>query len=373
MQIHQLDSDNRQDIKKFIQFPYRLYKDQSGWVPPLQTSTKAILEKKHPVYGRADIAFYLAEDNGEVVGQLAVVNNHPYNAYTGKEAAFFSFFDCIDDVEVSEALFEAAFDWARKQGLKRILGPKGLSGSDPGGVLMEGFEHSSVMTVPYNYPYYDKLITHSGFEKATDHLSGILKREEYQLPEKVNLIAERVMERQGFTLQKFKTIDDIRPWVEAIKKAHRDSFILNHEFYPPTEEEYNETIETLLQIADPKILQVVTKGDKVVAFILAYPDVSDGFRKAKGHLYPFGWLHLLHAKKNSKVIMVNGLAIIPEYRGRGTNAMMYLALQNAVFETDYQRLEAVMVNETNFTSKSDNETLGVQWYKRHRSYKKELY
>lgn len=372
MQVRQLDPVNRRDIKKFIQFPYRLYKGQPEWVPPLRRSTKAILEKKHPIYDRADIAFFMAEEDGKVLGQLGVVNNHPYNEYTGKQAAFFSFFDCVDDVAVSDQLFEVAFNWARKKGLKRILGPKGLSGSDPGGVLMEGFEYPSVMTVPYNFPYYDKLISHAGFEKATDHLSGKLTREEYQLPEKVNLIAERVMERQGFTIQKFKTIDDILPWVEAIKKAHRDSFSLNHEFYPPTEEEYNETIETLLQIADPKLLQVVTKGDRVVAFILAYPDVSDGFRKAKGYLYPFGWMHLLHAKKNSKVIMVNGLAIIPEYRGRGTNAMMYLALQKAIYSADYQRLEAVMVDETNFTSKSDNETLGVEWYKRHRSYKRML-
>lgn len=372
MRIYQLDQANRRDIQRFIQFPFHLYRGEPGWVPPLKISLRSLLEKKHPIYDRADLAFFVAEKDGKTVGQLCVVNNHPYNEYTGKEAAFFSYFDCVDDLEVSDGLFETAFAWARKQGLKKILGPKGLLGSDPGGVLIEGFEHPSVMTVPYNYPYYAKLISHAGFQKVTDHLSGKLLREDYKLPEKVNLIAARVMERQGFTLQEFKTIDEIRPWVEAIKKAHRDSFALNHEFYPPTEEEYNETIETLLQIADPRILQVVTKGDVVVAFILAYPDVSDGFRKAKGNLYPFGWIHLLNGKKNSQTIMVNGLAIIPEFRGRGTNALMYLALRNAVEDTDYQRLEAVMINETNFTSKSDMETLGVDWYKRHRSYEREL-
>lgn len=372
MRVYQLDQSNRRDVQRFIRFPFQLYHGNSCWVPPLKITLKNLLEKKHPLYQRADLAFFAVEKENQIVGQLCVVNNHPYNQYTGKEAAFFSYFDCIDDLEVSDGLFEAAFDWTRKQGLKKILGPKGLLGSDPGGVLIEGFEHPAVATVPYNYPYYSKLISHAGFTKVTDHISGYLRREDYILPEKVNLIADRVMERQGFTLQEFKTVDEIRPWIQAIKIAHRESFANNHQFYPPTEEEYNEAIETLLQIADPGLVQVVTKGKDVVAFILAYPDVSDGFRKANGNLYPFGLFHLLRAKKNSKVVMVNGLAIIPEYRGRGTNALMYLALKNAIYRSHYQRLEAVMVNEINFTSKADNETLGVEWYKKHRSYEREL-
>ncbi len=372
MRIYQIDQSNPREIQQFIQFPFQLYHGNACWVPPLKSSLKALLAGKHPLYSRADLAFFVVEKESKTVGQLCVVNNHPYNQYTGKQAAFFSYFDCVDDVEVSDGLFDIAFDWARSQGLKKIIGPKGLMGSDPGGILIEGFEHPAVMTVPYNYPYYQKLVSHAGFKKVTDHLSGYLRREDYILPEKVNLIAERVMERQGFTLQEFKTIDDIRPWIEPLKLAHRESFALNHEFYPPTEEEYNETIETLLQIADPRLLQVVTKGDAVVAFILAYPDVSDGFRKAHGNLFPLGWYHLLQAKKKSKVVMVNGLAIIPEFRGRGTNALMYLALKNAIYSREYQRLEAVMVNEINFTSKADNETLGVEWYKRHRSYQREL-
>jgi hypothetical protein len=372
MRTFQIDQTSSYDIRRFIQFPFRLYRGEQGWVPPLKKSLRNLLEKNHPVYSRAELAFFAVEKEGKIAGQICVLNNHPYNEYTGKQAAFFSYFDCIDDLEVCDALFGAAFGWAREQGLKIILGPKGLSGSDPGGVLIEGFEHPSVMTVPYNFPYYRRLMEHAGFTKVTDHLSGRLLREDYILPEKVNLIADRVMERRGFTLQDFNKVDDIRPWIDALKLAHRNSFINNHQFYPPTEDEYNETIETLLQIADPKLLQVVTKGEVVVAFILAYPDVSDGFRKAKGNLFPFGWYHLLRAKKHSKVVMVNGLAIIPEFRGRGTNAMMYLALKNAIYTRDYQRLEAVMVNEINFTSKADTETLGVEWYKKHRSYQREL-
>lgn len=368
MQIHRLDPANRQDIRKFIEFPFQLYRGQKNWVPPLRSSIRAIINPQHPIHQRAEIDFFIAEKDGRTAGRIAVVNNYHYNEYTGKQAAFFSYFECIDDVDVSDALFVAAFQWAQERGLTRILGPRGLAGSDPGGVLIEGFEHPAVLTVPYNPPYYDKLVSHAGFERVTDHLSGRLLREEYQLPEKVEQIAQRVIERQGFTVQEFRTVDEILPWVERIKEAHIASFALNHEFYPPTEEEYNETIQTLLQIVDPPLLQVVSKEEQVIAFILVYPDISDGFRKAKGNLYPLGWYHLLQAKKNSQTIMVNGLAIIPGYRGRGTNALMYLSLRNAIYKANYQRLEAVMVNETNFTSKADNETLGVVWYKRHRSY-----
>ena len=106
MRTFQIDQTNKRDIRRFIRFPYRLYRGETGWVPPLKHSLKNLLEKKHPIYNRAELAFFAVEKDGEIAGQICVVNNHPYNEHTNKQAAFFSYFDCVDDLEVSEALFE---------------------------------------------------------------------------------------------------------------------------------------------------------------------------------------------------------------------------------------------------------------------------
>jgi hypothetical protein len=373
MQIQPVDPANQQLVKAFVEFPYRLYRHEPNWVPPLRVSRQESLDpNKHPAYQHSAAAFFLAEIGKEVVGTLAVIDNQRYNEYTGKQNVFFSFFDCVDDSQVSDGLFAAGFDWAKRCGLKHIIGPRGLIGSESGGVLIEGFEHPAVMEVPYNFEYYHRLIAGAGFEKVTDHLSGTLEVATAHFPERVELMAQRVMQKRGFTSHSFTTIKEILPWVEGIKKAHRISFVNNHEYYPPTEQEYDLVIKNLLTVADPRLIKIVSKGDEVVAFLLAYPDLSDGFQRAKGNLYPFGWLHLLYEKKHSKVMMGNGLAIIPKYRGLGSNALMYVALKDAVLAGGYDRIEGVMVNETNIASKADNETLGMRWYKRHRHYSRAL-
>lgn len=373
MQIRRVDPADQPSVKAFVEFPYRLYRKEPNWVAPLRVSRRESLDpNKHPAYQHSAADFFLAENGKEVVGTLAVIDNARYNDYTGRQNAFFSFFDCVNDSQVSDGLFAAGCEWAKNRGRQHIIGPRGLIGSESGGVLIEGFEHPAVMEVPYNFDYYDRLIAQAGFEKVTDHLSGTLEVATAHFPERVEQVAERVMQKRGFTSHSFTTVKEIQPWVEGIKKAHSVSFINNHEYYPISDQEYDAVIKNLLTVADPRLIKVVSKGEEVVAFLLAYPDLSDGFRRAKGNLYPFGWLHLLYEKKHSKVMMANGLAIIPEYRGLGSNALMYVALKDAVLTGGYERIEAVMVNETNIASKAENEILGMRWYKRHRNYSRSL-
>jgi hypothetical protein len=373
MRIRLVDPADQPSVNAFIEFPYRLYRKEPNWVPPLRVSRRESLDlNKHPAYQHSAAAFFLAENGKDVLGTLVVIDNQRYNDYTGNQNAFFSFFDCVDDSQVSDGLFAAGFAWAKKRGRQHIIGPRGLIGSEAGGVLIEGFEHPAVMEVPYNFDYYHKLVSQAGFKKVTDHLSGTLEVAKAHFPERVELVAERVMQKRGFTSHSFKTVEEIMPWVEGIKKAHRVSFVNNHEYYPPSDQEYDAIIKNLLTVADPRLIKIISKGDEVVAFLLAYPDLSNGFRRAKGNLYPFGWLHLLYEKKHSKVMLANALAIIPEYRGLGSNALMYVALKDAVLAGGYERIEGVMVNETNIASKAENETLGMRWYKRHRHYRRDL-
>jgi hypothetical protein len=299
------------------------------------------------------------------------MDNRRYNEFRGDNTAFFGFFDAVEDEAVSRALFEAAFNWARSRKLARIIGPKGLIGADSNGVLVEGFEQRGAMGVPYNYPYYDRLIRAAGFEKDTDHLSGYL-RGDHILPEKLFRIAERMKKRRGFRIQTFTSKEEMRAWVPKVRAVHREAFEGSYSFYPPTEAEMDSIANTIIGVADPRLIKLVMKDDRIIGFIFAYHDITAGIRKARGRVWPFGWYHLLRERKRTRWVNINGVGVLPAYQGMGANAILYTEIDKSVKEFGFEHVDVVLVNEINFESRRDMETMGVQWYKRHRAYKREL-
>ncbi len=170
------DLTNRKDIKRFVNFPFQLYKGCDQWVPPLFHSLVDDFHSgKHPFFQHGEIQLFLAEQNNRVVGRIAVMNNHHYNEYLKTSTSFFGFFDSINDTKVSNALFNAAFEWSRKRNLTKIIGPRGLISTDNTGVLVDGFEHRAAMGLSYNYPYYDDLVKGSGFTRSLTTCQGMLK------------------------------------------------------------------------------------------------------------------------------------------------------------------------------------------------------
>lgn len=227
MVIHQVDLDSRRDVERFVQFPYRLYRDCPQWVPPLLSSAYAALDRRrHPFYAHSVAAFFLALDGDEVVGRIAALEHRNFNRYHDTNVAFFGFFEAVDDSQVSAALFDAAFAWARRRGLDTMMGPHGLLGNEGNSILVEGFEHRPALGVPYNRPYYHRLITEAGFEKETDFLSAQLDAG-YHLPERVTEIAERVRARRGFEVKSFGSLAELRSWIPRFLEAHRRAFAAN--------------------------------------------------------------------------------------------------------------------------------------------------
>ena len=166
-----LDTNNSNDVDKFVDFPFELYKGNKLWVPPLVSSAKKVLSnERHPYYEHSIADFFIVENDNQTLGRIAVMENRNYNNYRKSKTAFFGFLDVIKDPRVSELLFSAAFEWAQARGLDSIIGPRGLNGTEAAGTLVEGFEHRPAMNIPYNFRYYDELIKNSGFSKDTDHL-----------------------------------------------------------------------------------------------------------------------------------------------------------------------------------------------------------
>ncbi len=179
-------------------------------------------------------------------------------------------------------------------------------------------------------------------------------------------------EKRGYWIKTFASKAEIREWIPQAMRVHREAMSGLHSFYPPTEAETRAVINSLLVIVDPSLIKLVMKGDEIAGFLIAYHDVSAGLQKARGRLFPFGWFHILRDRRKTEWVNVNGLGLLPQYRGLGANAMLYTELRDTISSHGFKHIDVVQVNETNFNSRSDMETMGIEWYKRHRHYRMDV-
>lgn len=372
MQVRILDTDNSKDVDKFVFFPFQHYAQNELWVPPLVSSAKKVLKRnKHPFYEHSEADFFIAEDNGRILGRIAVMENRNYIKYRQTKAAFFGLFEAVEQPEVAEALFAAAFEWARARGLTSIVGPRSLDSTSPNGILVDGFEHRPAVYIPYNYAYYDDLVKANGFRKDTDHLSGYLPGD-YKLPDRILRVAEKVKQRRGLWIKSFTNKKEIYEWVPRVVEVYSTSFVESHTFFPMTPREMDMVANRIISITDPGLVKGVMKGDELIGFIISYYDITDALKKSKGRLWPFGWYWLLTEKRRTEWVNVNGLGLLPEYQGLGGNVLLYTELSKAISSFGFKHMDLVQVNETNIASMAEMESIGVNWYKRHRAYMRDL-
>jgi hypothetical protein len=374
MHTRKIDTTSQPDVNRWVEFPFKLYKDHPAWVPLLKNGLRKLLNKSlHPYYQHSDADFFIVEDGGEVVARICVMENTRYNQHHQEKAAFIGYFDVVEEIEAARLIFSRVDEWAVMRGLDTVYGPKGLLGAAAGGILVEGFEYRAAMDIPYNFPYYDGFLIDSGYIKYRDILSGFIHRsEESEIPERVIKIATRMAKRSGFYAKRFRSKAELRKIVSTIGDLHRQSFIEIPGYYPLTDEEFSWMADELIAVADPDLITLVMKDDRVVGFVFAYPDISGGLQKAKGSLFPFGWWHILQAQKKTDWVILNGIGILPEYQGRGANAILYVELARTLMQSKFNHADLVQVGEENYRSMQDQLTFGVKWTKKHRVYKKKL-
>jgi hypothetical protein len=370
--LNQIDLNNKKQVRQFVRFPFELYLGCQQWVPPLLSDAYSVLNpQKHPFYQHSQAVFYLASRGEQVVGRIAAIHNHRYVDYTGLRKAFFGYFDCADDQEACTALVNTVAGWGRQQGLQELIGPRTLSMADSTGVLVKGFEHRAALNVPYNFSYYDALLTNSGFVKESDTLSGYLPGT-YRLDARIHRIAERVQERRGLSIKTFKTRDEMRQYLGRVAAVIMESFVNNHEYYPLTDEEVHSMGESIITIADPRLVKLVMHGDEVVGFLISYHDVGPALQKSGGRLFPLGWLYVLLEQRRAEWVNINGLGLLEGHRGVGADALLFCQLEDSISKLGFKHADLVAIHEHNVASRGDMEALGVDWYKAHRNYTMKL-
>jgi GNAT superfamily N-acetyltransferase len=373
LSIEKIDTNDKSQAKRFIEFYYKLYKDCPQWVSPLYIDAYLPLNrKKHPFFEHSEADFFLAVRDGEVVGRICAGENKPFNEYHKTKKAQFYFFDAIDDLDVARALFAAVFDWARERGLDTLIGPKGLSPFDGYGIQVEGFEQRQMMTMMnYNYDYYPKLVEALGFEKEVDFVSCYLPSEAFKIPERVERIAQRVMARGNLWVKHFKSKKELISWAQRIGETYNRTFIHNWEYYPFSQGDIDYAVQNVFMVADHHLIKLIMHGKDIVGFLFAFPDVSAALQRAKGRLFPFGLVDLLLEMKRTKTVSGNGMGILPEFQGTGGNALLYYEMGKTFFDFhQFEHVEMTQVAETTRQMRADLKNLNGVEYKNHRVYRK---
>ena len=375
MRTIEVDTTDKRQVSQFLQLPFRLYRNTPQWVPPLAGDAALQLNRqKYPFYKHSDAAFFLAlNEQAEAIGRIAAIENSRYNDYHKERTAFFYLFECENHPAAAQALFDAAFAWARGRGLNKILGPKSFSPLDGMGLLVKGFEHRPALNIPYNPPYYADFVEAAGLVGFDDEMSGYLDAQAVQFPERLLRGADLVSKRYGLTVTRFKTRNDLRPWVPRIHKLYNDSLAGTYGNVPITDDEAKVLSEQILWFADPRLIKFIMKGDRPVGFCLGYPDISAALQRTKGRLFPFGWADLLLDLRRTQWINLNGAGIIEEYRGKGGTALLFAELYRSIVENPrYRHADLVQISSVNDKMQREVKDLGVDFYKMHRMYQRML-
>ncbi len=364
---------NRQDLHQFTQLPWQLYSDDPAWVPPLLFDLKKLLSpKKHPFHKHADVQYFLARLNGQVVGRIAAIVNHRHIQFHNESVGFFGFFESIDDQDVAQALLAAAEQWVGQRGVRSVRGPMSFSTNEECGLLVNGFNTAPMVMMSHHRPYYARLIRTAGYAKAKDLLAYLIDlREDATIPERLVHGVQRLQRKQAITIRSI----DVRRFEEEVRLLHgiyHRAWEHNWGFVPMTEAEVDLLAHTLRLVADPKLCLIAELDNRPVGFALALPDYNQVLRRMNGRLFPLGALKLLWYKRRIDALRVLLLGTNPDVRVRGLDAMLYLKLWQHVLAYGYRLVECSWILEDNWSMQRGLERMGARIYKTYRVFEKTL-
>jgi hypothetical protein len=369
MTLLQISLTNRRQVQRFLDLPFHIYRHIPQWVPPLDFEARRMLDpRRHPFYRHSQAAFFLALDGaGAPLGRLAVLENRNYNAFNQARTAFFYLFECFDDRQAALELFAAGCEWARRQGLDQVSGPKGFTALDGMGLLVKGFQHRPAFGIPYNPAYYPALVEAAGFCGQGDVVSGCLSAAQ-PFPQKIHRLAALVQQRRGLRVARFKTRRHLRALVPRLQALYNGALGGTSGNVPLTGDEAQAMAGQLLWFADPRLIKIVMKDEQPVGFLFAYPDISAAVQRCRGRLWPLGWAGMLLEMRRTKWVNINGAGMLEGYRGLGGTALLFSEMQKSVVEGGFEQADLVQIGVENDKMQRELRDLGVDFYKTHRLY-----
>ncbi len=370
MSLDVMTVENGKDLRDFVGFPYGLHRSDPLWVPPLRRDVYTLLSpRKNPFFDHATAQHFLARRDGRVVGRVSAIENRRHNEVHQDKVGFFGFFECIDDEGTAARLFDAAAGWLRGQGLSAMRGPASPSMNDEAGLLIDGFETPPCIMMPHNPRYYVRLLEAAGFAKAKDLL--VFENRRRHFPERLIEGTQLIERRYGLTTRTL----DMKAFdreVALIKELYNKAWEKNWGFVPMTDREMDHLATQLKPVIVPETAIFAMHKDEPIGVAVGIPDLNVALKKnPSGRMFP-GILKVLWAARKINRLRVLILGSIPEWRGKGVDALLFRRMWEEGNKKGYYWGEGGWVLENNAAISNGLTRLGFAVYKTYRMYDRPL-
>ena len=360
---------DKRDLLRFIEFPLALYRDEPLYTPQLTNDLKVHFSPKNPFFKDADVEFFLAVKDGKIAGRIAAILNHLHISYQKENTGFFGFFESIDDPDVAKALLDTVSQYLKEKGMTVMRGPMNFSTNEECGFMIEGFEEASMLMIPYNFPYYNRLMKDCGLAKAKDLHAYIISVEE-ALPDKILRVAA-IAEKRGITVRQV-TKDNFMTAMRSFREVYNAAWGNNWSFIPMTEDELEYSATRLKPLVVPDMTIVAEMGGEPVGFLGMLPDFNFVLRKMHGRLNPITVIKALYYSRKIRDLRLLLLGIKPEYRNKGVDGILFREAFKGVKRGKYKRVEFSWILEDNINIIRLVEMIGGKLYKKFRIYETKI-
>jgi GNAT superfamily N-acetyltransferase len=373
MSIEVRELSGKKDLCTFIYLPEKIHKSHKRWVPPIYMDEWAFFSpKKNKSFSHCLTTLALAWDGNRPVGRIMGIINPQYNAIHNEHNARFFALECYQDLEIARALIDFVSSWAQENGMRRLVGPLGFSDKDPQGCQIEGFDEPVAITTPCNFTWMVDFYEALGFQKEVDLVSYKIIVPK-KVPEYIERVSNRVIESNGYVLHEFKSRRKLRPWIVPVFRLVNITFTHIYGFIPLEEKEMQELANRYIPILDPRFVKVITRLDgELLAFAVSMPELSQGIKRARGRLFPFGWFHILRESRRTKMLTLLLGAVKEEHRGKGLDSLMSLRLLESAIKAGMKTTDSHLILEHNARMRAMCDRIDGKVYKRFRIFYKEL-
>ena len=364
---------SNKEQREFLNFPLQLYKDCPYFVPPLYGDEKKIFSKNYVYYETSEAVYYNAYLDGKIVGRISAILQKASNEKWGQKRVRFTRFDCIDNQDVANSLFDAVVNYAKEKNMDEIVGPLGFSDLEREGLLVEGFDQLSTFEEQYNYDYYPKLIENYGFEKEIDWLEHKLKLKENDT-DRIERLSALMLKRFKLKLVKTKSINDfIKRYADQFYHIIDVTYAHIYGTVPLTDKVKKMLTDNFKLIVNKKYVSVIVdENDRVVCAAVCFPSIGKALQPSKGHLTPLALIRLLKALKKPEVIDLALIGVLPEYAMKGVSTAFLGIFKDILKEPNIKYAETNLNLETNHNIINQWKNFDAVQHKRRRSYIKKI-
>ncbi len=366
-----LSVTSKKELDTFIKLPWRIYRGDPNWVPPLLMEQRGLLDTgKNPFFMHSEIQHYLARRGKEFVGRISAIIDHNYNDFQKEKTGFFGFFESINDREVSGTLLSAAEKWIRDQGMNRVLGPTNPSTNYVLGLLIDSFDKPPVIQMPYNPAYYVDLFADYGLTKGHD-LYAYYMEDITPISDKIKRVVERVRKRKNVTVRSIN-FKRLKEEIQLIKIVYNDAWERNWGFVPWTDEEIEHAGKDLKMGAIEDLVLLAFVEGEIAGFSLSLPDLNQALKRINGRLLPFGLIKILWYSRKIDMLRVLALGVRKKFQNLGLDAIFYYETYTRGIKHGFRRGEFSWLLENNHAMRNAIENWGARIYKTYRLYTKDL-